>query len=265
MPPERKVEFAIELLPGTTPIFKRAYRISGPELVELKEQIDELWVIARREDRLQELRKELGAKVRPVALDLLKKESFRTLKQMLDKEKPQIHILVNASGFGKYGTYADLTEEEINNMIDLNCKSVVHMSYLCLHYMKRGDRIITMGSSSAFQPLPYFNMYASSKVFVMHFCRALNVELKNRGITVTCVCPGYVRTEFFQVAQDTKNPTTCTNFNPMYEPEDVVEKALKDSRKGKDMSVLGGHVQRLRFLSKLLPAGLVMKTWLKIK
>lgn len=230
-----------------------------------EEEIDEMWVIARREERLQELQKELGAKVRPLALDLLTKESFRTLRQLLEKEKPQIHILVNASGFGKYGTYADLTEKEIDNMIDLNCKSVVHMTYLCLHYMKRGDRVITMGSSSAFQPLPYFNMYASSKVFVMHFCRALHVELRDRGIPVTCVCPGYVRTEFMQVAQDTKNPTTCTNFDPMYEPEDVVEKALKDSRKGRSMSVLGAHVKWLRFLAKMLPTDLVMNTWLKIK
>lgn len=230
-----------------------------------EEAIDELWVIARREDRLKELREELGEKVHVFPMDLLKKESYENLKTELAAKRPQISVLVNASGFGKYGTYQDLTDREIDDMIDLNCRSVVHMTYLCLPYMKKGDRVITMGSSSAFQPLPEFNMYASTKAFVVHFCRALNMELKSRGIPVTCVCPGYVRTEFFRVAQDTKNPTTCTNFKPMYEPEDVVRKALADSRKGKDMSVLGLHVQWLRFLSKILPHAIVMRSWLKIK
>ena len=230
-----------------------------------EEAIDELWVIARREDRLKELREELGEKVHVFPMDLLKKESYENLKTELAAKRPQISVLVNASGFGKYGTYQDLTDREIDDMIDLNCRSVVHMTYLCLPYMKKGYRVITMGSSSAFQPLPEFNMYASTKAFVVHFCRALNMELKSRGIPVTCVCPGYVRTEFFRVAQDTKNPTTCTNFKPMYEPEDVVRKALADSRKGKDMSVLGLHVQWLRFLSKILPHAIVMRSWLKIK
>lgn len=230
-----------------------------------EEQIDELWVIARRMNRLQELKEELGSKVRPFAMDLIKKESYDEIKQILKEENPQIRVLVNASGFGKYGTYQDLTDREIDDMLDLNCKGMIHMTYACLPYMKRGDRVITMGSSSAFQPLPEFIMYSSSKVLVLHFCRALNVELKSRGIPVTCVCPGYVRTEFFQVAQDTKNPTTCTNFKPLYEPEDVVKKALADSRRGKDMSVLGFHVQWLRFLSKLLPHSIVMRSWLKMK
>ena len=230
-----------------------------------EEAIDELWVIARRRERLEELKKELGSKVRPIALDLLKKESYDQIKALLAAEKPEIKVLVNASGFGKYGTYKDLTDQEIDDILDLNCKGMIHMTYDCLPYMKKGDRVITMGSSSAFQPLPEFIMYSSSKVLVLHFCRALHVELRDRGIPVTCVCPGYVRTEFFQVAQDTKNPTTCTNFKPMYEPEDVVEKALKDSRKGKPMSVLGFHVQWLRFLSKILPHSIVMNSWLKIK
>lgn len=233
--------------------------------IALSETLDEIWIIARRHERLEQIKSEISPKIRPIALDLLKKESINTIKNLLNEEKPEIKLLVNASGFGKYGTYSDLTAQEIDDMIDLNCKALIHMTYTCLPYMKYGDRVIMMGSSSAFQPLPEFIMYASTKVFVVHFSRALHVELKKCGIPVTTVCPGYVRTEFFEVAKDTKNPNTCRNFKPLYETEDVVEKALKDSKKGRDMSVLGLHVKFLRLMSKLLPHRLVMNLWLKIK
>lgn len=234
--------------------------------IAAQEDLDEIWVIARREERLRELAKEFShVTVRPMALDLCRENSVPMLAEVLKAEKPDVQILVNASGFGKYGTYQDLTEQEITQMIDVNCKSLVLLTYAVLPYMQAGGRVLMLGSASAFQPLPEFNMYASTKAFVVHFSRALNVELESRNITVTCVCPGYVRTEFFQVAQDTKNPDTCQNFTPMYEAEDVVRKALKDSRKGKDLSVLGWNTRIKRWSGKLLPARLVMKVWMKIK
>lgn len=240
----------------------------GKEFVKqiaLSESLDQIWVIARRYERLKEIKQAVSPKVRLVPLDLLKKESLTIIKELLEKEKPEIKLLVNSSGFGKYGTYNDLSEQEIDNMIDLNCKSLIHITYTCLPYMKDGGRVIMMGSSSAFQPLPEFNMYASTKAFVVHFSRALNVELKKQGVSITAVCPGYVRTEFFDVARDTKNPDTCKNFKPLYEADAVVKKALKDSRKGKDMSVLGLHVKLLQLMSKLLPHRFVMNIWMKIK
>lgn len=228
--------------------------------------LDEIWVVARRRERLLELTELCRAKIRPIALDLADTvASVNSLRETLAGEKPDVKILVNASGFGKYGTYKDLTDKEICEMIDVNDKAMVLVTYAALEYMQRGARIITLGSGSSFQPLPEFNMYASTKAFVLHFCRALNVELKGRGISVTCVCPGYVNTEFFRVAQDTANPETCKNFTPLYEPEDVVAKALKDSKKGKDLSVLGFTPNFNRICGKLLPAKWVMATWMKIK
>ena len=92
--------------------------------------LDQLWVVARRLERLEGLKTELeaavdGLEVRPVALDLTSQDSVAQLKDLLEAEKPDVKILVNASGFGKYGTYRDLTDEEITQMIDLNCKSLV--------------------------------------------------------------------------------------------------------------------------------------------
>ena len=99
-------------------------------------EVEELWVIARRAERLKELQEKLRTPVRIFALDLTKKESFEELGQALKEQKPDVKILVNASGFGKYGTYRDLTDEEISQMIDLNCKAVVRATYAVLPYMK---------------------------------------------------------------------------------------------------------------------------------
>lgn len=228
------------------------------------EQLDEIWVIARRVQLLNELKEEFD-NVRPVPLDLLKDESRDTLCRMLEEEKPDIRILVNASGFGKFGAFLDMTRQEIKTMLALNLNSLIDMCYDCLPYMSEGARIINMGSASCFQPLPYFNIYATGKTAVLSFSRALNVELKPRKISVTSICPGWVRTEFFDVARKTKNSDAVTHFSPMYEPYDVVRKALKDSRKGKDISVLGFTVKMQKLGAKLFPAPFVMKVWMKIK
>ncbi len=229
-----------------------------------QEALDQIWVIARREQRLRELQQQYPA-VRPVVLDLLKKESRRTLQQMLLEEKPDLRILVNAAGFGKFGSFTDMTEQEVDSMVMLNLKSLVDMCHDCLPYMHEGARILNMGSASCFQPLPYFIMYATTKTAVLSFSRALHVELKDRKISVTSVCPGWVRTEFYDVAKDTKNPDALTNFSPLYEPEDVIRKALKDSRKGKDISILGMTVKLQKLAARLLPVSWIMKAWLKIK
>ena len=229
-----------------------------------QEKLDEIWVIARREDRLNELKDEFK-NVRPIVLDLIKDGSRDIIKSMLADEKPDIRILVNAAGFGKFGPFIELTEQEIDSIILLNLKSLIDMTYDCIPYMRKGARILNMGSASCFQPLPEFNMYATTKTAVLSFSRALNVELKSKGITITSVCPGWVRTEFYQVAKDTKNPDALTNFKPLYEPEDVIRKALKDSRKGKDLSILGMTVKLQRLSTRLFPIRFVMKIWMKIK
>ncbi len=230
-----------------------------------KEGYDCIWVIARRIERLTALSEVCKTAIRPISLDLSLSESFETLGALLNEEKPNVSVLVAASGFGKYGASTDLTPDEIHSMIDVNCKAFIFTAMTTLPYMQAGGRILVMGSASAFQPLPYFNLYAATKSLVVHYARALGVELRDRGISVTAVCPGYVRTEFFQVAKETKNPDTCNNFTPMYEPEDVVRKALRDSKKGKDLSVLGFTTKCRRLCGKLLPTKLVMNTWLKMK
>ena len=137
------------------------------------------------------------------------------------------------------------------------------MTQLSLPYMKQGDKIVELDSLSAFQPVPYLNIYGSTKAFVLSYSRALNQELKPRGIRVMAVNPGWVQTEFFDHAMQTSSDAV-TYFNKLYQPQDVVATALRHLyRTNKEVSIHGAPVRWQVRAVKLLPHSLVMKIWLK--
>ena len=222
------------------------------------EEFDELWVIARREQRLLELKDKCRAKIRPIVLDLQQRESFALYRELLEQEKPEIAVLVNAAGFGLFGAFMDMDMDRQLDIIDLNSRALTAMCYMSVPYMNKGSRIYNMGSMSSWQPVPYINVYGASKAYVLNFSRALGVELKDRGIKVMAVCPGWITTEFFNHAV---HDDTISYFNRYYPPEQVIEKALKDMKKGKNASVLGFPERMQVLLVKHLPVSFVMKTW----
>lgn len=224
--------------------------------------LDEIWAIARREQRLKELADELSIPLRALALDLTQKQSFEQYAQALEREKPEVAILVNCSGYGKFGHFSDIALDDMMGMIDLNCKALVRMTALTLPYMSRGGEIYQLDSLSSFQPVPYINIYGATKAFVLSHSRALNLELRPRGIRVMAICPGWVDTEFFDRAE-TQKEKVVTYFNAVYQPEDVVATALKDMKKGKDVSIHGFKIKAQVFFTKLLPHRLVMRIWMK--
>ena len=122
--------------------------------LDRQEEFDELWLIARRRNKLEELNAETRAPVRAIALDLGVQTEINTYKELLEAEKPDVRVLVNAAGFGKFKAFTDLTLEEQLAMIDLNDKALVSMTYLTLPYMKEGSCIYQLGSLSSFQPVP---------------------------------------------------------------------------------------------------------------
>lgn len=221
--------------------------------------LDEMWVIARRRERLEDLQAQLPqTKIRVLALDLTVPQSLETYRALLEEMQPQVEVLVNASGFGKFGAFADVDLAQQLNMIDLNDRAYVAMTHLTLPYMERGGEIYQLDSLSAFQPVPYIATYAATKAFVLSFSRALNVELKGRGIRCMAVCPGWVKTEFFNraVLDD-----TITYYNRFFTPDQVITRALRDMKKGKDVSVCGMTIRAQVRLVKLLPHKIVMKIW----
>ena len=224
--------------------------------------VDEIWVIARREEALAALQKEVIAKVRPLALDLMKPESFGAYAAALEEEKPDVKLLVNAAGFGKFGAWDRISLEEDMGMIDLNCKALVAMTRLTLPYMGKGSHVLQLDSLSAFQPVPFITTYGATKAFVLSYCRAMNAELKPRGIRMMAMNPGWVKTEFFIHSQKT-NQGEVRYFNRLYEAKDVVATGLWDLYKTKKPYSVHGFPVRMQVRAvKLLPHSMVMQTWL---
>ena len=225
-------------------------------------QVDEIWAVARRREALEALKAEAPVPVRPVVLDLLKSESFDELRSLLEGEQPEIALLVNAAGFGKFGAYHKTTIEDDCRMIDLNCKALLVMTRLCIPYMSPGSHILELDSLSAFQPVPYITTYGATKAFVLSYSRAMNRELKCKGIRVMAMNPGWVKTEFFRHAFQS-NDGEVQYFDRLYEAADVVKTGLHDLYKTKkDCSIHGLPVKLQVLAVKLVPHRFVMDIWL---
>lgn len=154
---------------------------------------------------------------------------------------------------------AEFSISEINQTIDLNCKAPAEFINICIPFMEKGAKILNVSSASAFQPVPYINLYASTKAFERSYSRALNAELKLAGITVTAVCPSWVDTKMLSKEIDGKK----VHFPGIVAPEKVVKKAMKDAKKGRDMSVCSLYVKCQHLNVKLMPQKLTMKVWLR--
>ena len=225
-------------------------------------EVDEIWVIARRKDALETLKTEVSIPVRPLALDLCDSSSFDTIAELLETEKPNIKLLVNAAGFGKFGAYHKVSLTDESRMIDLNCKAPVLLTRLCIPYMAQGSHILQLDSLSAFQPVPYITTYGASKAFILSYSRAMNRELKSKGIRVMAMNPGWVRTEFFNHAFQTNGDNEVQFFNRLYEARDCVATGLKDLyRTKKDYSIHGLPVKLQVLGVKIMPHSIVMNIW----
>ncbi len=236
----------------------------GREFVRLiknenNENVDEIWAIARNEVKLENLKKEMGNHIVVISKDLTKKEELNSINTLLKREKLQIQYLINNAGVGKMGNHNDFSIEEIEDTLGINCNAVAVLCSMCIPYMTKGSRILNVSSQASFQPDPYLNLYSATKAFVTSYSRALNRELKELGITVTAVCPGWVNTELLKQEWNGRK----IKFPGIVEPQPVVRKALKDAKKGKDMSVYGAYVKNMQLFSKIFPHNIVMNLWIK--
>lgn len=229
-----------------------------------REGVDEFWFIARRRERMEELGEELGVKYKVITADLSDRAGIAYVRAALECEKPEVDYLVNCAGFGNFGSFDQLPEGEIERMIDVNVKATVLVTHMTVPYMRRGGRIITMGSGSCFTPLPYFNIYSSGKVFVLHYTKSLNHELKKYGVRATCFCPGWVETEFLGKATAHENVTRprTSAMKPMLNCKKVVAGCMRAVKRGRTMYVTGWYTKLQHLLFKLVPDPILTKLWL---
>lgn len=225
----------------------------------LEEEVDEIWAIARNQKKLEALKQEFGERIAVISMDLSDSSALLEIEAMLQEVNPVVLYLINNAGMAKMGAYSDFTVEEIERTVRVNCVVPAALCTLCIPYMERGSRILTLSSASAFQPLPFLNLYASSKVFVRSYSRALHAELKGSGITATAVCPGWVDTDLLTKEVNGKP----VRFAGLVTPEKVAAKALRDAKRGKDMSVCTLHVKWEHFLAKVFPQRMAMRTWFR--
>lgn len=230
--------------------------------------IDEIWLIARRKDKLEETaqkikddakeskKENLWPQVRCLPLDLNGKEGALCFKQILNEEKNscgkesfEISVLVNNAGFGTYGEFSNTDTLREMEMIDVDCTSLTGLTGFSLPYMKKGARIINTASLASFMPLGNFAVYGACKAYVLSFSVALAAELKEKGISVTSLCPGPVSTEFADVASKGARKEVKGGLDP----EKTVAHCIRASRKGKLYSMYAFKWRFKAWASPLVP------------
>ena len=228
---------------------------------------DELWLIARRKENLDNLADKLSflpqeKKIKTISLDLSGKNGVNSLndfflleKQNLESEnkKLNISILVNNAGFGTYGPFEKTPVEKEMQMVDLNCTTVTGICGISLPFMNENSIIINTSSLAAFMSLGNFAVYAATKSFVLSFSIALAAELKEKGIKVCALCPGSVSTEFANVASNGVRKEVKGGIAP----QKVVQHCLKRAFKGKKTSLYRFKWRFTAFLSRFVGRFLV--------
>ncbi len=264
------VERVFCFMQGTQPIAERVKRIAiitgasqglGKEFAvqfdALSDDIDELWLIARNKKHLDELALRLKHTVRIFSLDLCEEKSLEYLKSELDSKKYTVATLINNAGMGANRNFKESSWQYEMDVVLLNCRAPLALTFLCLPHMAKGSGIIQVASVAAFLPQPRFANYAASKSYLLSFSRALHEELKPHGIVVTTVCPNAMATPFWGEDGFGEN---MTGFKKAFceSPQRVVRTALAKHRKGKAVSISARSAYLLLFLTKIIPQRLIL-------
>ena len=236
----------------------------GYELAKLFAKEDKnLVVVARSRDRLEGLKKELEdkyrAKVKVLVKDLSKPESPQEIFSELEKEHIDVDVLVNNAAFGVYGMFSHTNLEQELEMIQVNVTSLTALTKLFLKTMLKNKygRILNVGSTGSFIPVPLESVYGGSKAFVLSFSEALANELKGTGVRVTCLCPGLTDTGFYKRAVG-KEPST-NQRRWMTDAAKVAKVGYRSLEKG-DSLILSGFINKsIPILVRIIPRSWLLK------
>ena len=217
-------------------------------------------LVARSEEKLITLCNELGRsnsiRAQHVTMDLSQPESPGRLFEEAEKRGLTVDMLINNAGFGSFGDFSKLELERELNMIDLNVRSLVDLTYRFLVPMRQRKQgaVINVASTAGFQAVPFMATYAATKAFVLSFSEALWEENRPHGIKVMALCPGVTETNFFEAARGEKPPARAAQT-----PEEVVETALRGLARGKSHIVSGWSNRAMMEAERLAPRDLVTR------
>ena len=167
---------------------------------EMYPELDEIWIIARRQKLLEEIAESTAKKVVAFPLDITDEASIAQYKEKLQSSNANVRLLINNAGFGRLSRFDECDIADSAGMIRLNCEALTVMTAVTLPFMNEGGEIVNLCSIASFAPNTRMAVYSSTKAFVMSLSRALREELKTREINVLAVCPGPMDTEFLSVA-----------------------------------------------------------------
>lgn len=220
----------------------------------------DLVLVARRKDKLKEIKQQLETNVEIICLDL----SFPTncIKLYKKYKKDNIDLFINNAGFGVFGEFDETPLDKELEMIDTNIIAVHTLTKLFLQKFKKDNsgHILNVASSAAFQPGPLMSSYYASKAYVYNLSAAIYEELRkdNSNVRISVLCPGPVNTEFNDVAG--------VKFGvKALESNDVVQYTIKMMQKGKLRIIPGFSMRLLIFLEKFVPYKLLLKITYKIQ
>lgn len=221
--------------------------------------IDEIYMVARREDKMHEIAKTINKTVKIIPMDLCDESNIDKLANIIKEDGVAIKILANCAGFGIYNDFIEQDYSKCTDMIKLNCLALTEITKQLIPYMSYNSRIINIASAAAFLPQTKFAEYAATKSYVLSFTRALNRELKDLTIKCTAVCPGPADTNFFDIALEQTTDIPFYKHLFMADASKVMDKAIHDSVIGKEVSVYGVSMNLLRFFTKIIPHRIILK------
>lgn len=228
------------------------------QLVAEYPEVEQLWLIARRKDKLEAVAASLPRPAVCLALDLCDPMSFTVFQQKLLSEQPQVQLLVNNAGCGYLGNLGETDTVLETRMIDLNLRALTAITNLTIPYIPRGGRIINVSSIAAFCPNARMTVYSATKAFVSHFTVGLNEELRKKGISVTAVCPGPMATEFCDVGNITGN-SKMFEMLPYCDQVRVAHGTLLAAKRRRTIYTPTVFYKVFRVLAKVTPVKLMVK------
>lgn len=236
---------------------------------ELAARQTDLVLVARSADKLQQLATQLRSQyqiqVHVLVRDLTEPNAATVIYDAVMDKGLTIDLLINNAGFGDYGDFAETDGDRQIKMVQLNILALVDLTHKFLPGMRqrRSGGIINLASTAAFQPIPYFAVYAASKAFVLSFSEALWAENRQYDVRFLAVCPGPTETKFFQEANfpTTFSETIAKNYTS---PQQVVREALQALEKNRS-SIVPGLANKLSAnASRFLPRQTVVSLTGKI-
>lgn len=191
-------------------------------------------------------------------LDLSAPDASARLEAHLAAKKLFCDVLVNSAGYGLRGAASALPIDDQLGMIDLNIRALSDMTLCFLPEMVARGRggVLNLGSVASFTPGPYMAMYFASKGFVRTFSEALHQEVRKTGVTVTCVAPGPVSTEFLE--RSGANQTALFKILPKLDSDDVAERAWRGFRSGRRLVVPGFSAKLAAVIAALVPSAALL-------